>query len=87
MPESVDSSASPGPSGVDLAAEKLLKKKEKARRQWYTFVARVLAQVVGAAASVVSGCSCFSVGSSPHRPRPRQRRRASTATAPHTNAP
>ena len=45
--------APPSPPGDEAA--KLQKKKDKARKQWITFWARVAAQVVGAAASVALG--------------------------------
>lgn len=56
MPDLID--PAPPPERVplhDSAAKAKKKKKDKARRQWMTFGSRVVAQVVGAAASVALG--------------------------------
>src|SRR5262245_59885352 len=58
MVEPRDPDASPPPGLGDPAADeaaKALKKKEKARKHWYNFAGRIVAQVVGAAASVALG--------------------------------
>jgi TolB-like protein/Tfp pilus assembly protein PilF len=47
--------AAAGRTPAEIAAAKALKKKAKARKEWYTFAGRVAAQVVGAAASVGLG--------------------------------
>jgi TolB-like protein len=58
MPDQIDQSSAPPPtpaSDAEIAAAKAKKKKAKARKEWMTFGSRVVAQVVGAAASVAIG--------------------------------
>jgi TolB-like protein/Flp pilus assembly protein TadD len=58
MPDQIDQSSAPPPapaSDAEVSAAKAKKKKAKARKEWMTFGSRVVAQVVGAAASVAIG--------------------------------
>ena len=50
VPGQSDSLAPPDP---EQAARKEQKKKDNARRAWFTFIGRIVAQVVGAVASIV----------------------------------
>jgi TolB-like protein/Flp pilus assembly protein TadD len=55
LPEAASPSEPLGPPAAPDAAAKALKKKAKARREWYNFIGRVVAQIIGAAASVGLG--------------------------------
>jgi TolB-like protein len=55
--ENIESTASSTVAGLDpsLEARKLEKRKKKARAAWISFAGRIVAQVVGAAASIILG--------------------------------
>lgn len=55
--ENIESTATSAVAGTDpsLEARKLKKKKKKARAAWISFAGRVIAQIVGAAASIILG--------------------------------